>query len=84
MRQLLELDVSVCSDAAPGDASPDSCGMWFSCPGLVSLSPVLQVLHFLQENCPADVICCFEEQSLKLPVWITDSPDTFSIESAAS
>lgn len=38
----------------------------------VSLSPVLQVPHFLHENCPADLLCCFEEQSLKLPVWITD------------
>lgn len=58
--------------------------MWFSYPGLDSLSPVLQVLHFLQENCPVDLLCCCEEQSLKLPVWITDSPDIFSIESAAS
>lgn len=59
-------------------------GIWFSCPGLVSLSSVLQVPHFLQENCPVDLLCCFEEQSLKLPVWITDIPDIFSIESAAS
>lgn len=71
------------SDAAPGNTPPDSCGMWFSCPGLVSLSPVLQVLHFLQENGSVDLLCCFQEQSLKLPVWIIDRPDIFSVESAA-
>lgn len=38
MKQLLELHGFVFSDAASGDASPDSRGMWFSCPGCLPVT----------------------------------------------